>query len=240
MKLSGKTASCALRSGRLIGSLVCWVVFSFWGFQALQKFLSRPVSSSITVINGDDGLSNLIFPAITICAENLKYHLIAILRRENDKRCLSTRCSFGYSDCLSACIEFGSRSKTTTTTTTTTTENINAWGNLFDYDYGNDQEETIRPIDTVKEFLNITKVDVSEMIRSFSYGTEIIIEKGILLEEHRKEYLNDIWISTFEPTWGLCYTFDPVKQNITLLPSRKGIWPQKIYMEFEVRILTFN
>ena len=158
MKIFHRVALHALKLGKFLGSLACWFVFFFWGFQALQKFLSRPVSSSITVINGDDGLSNLIFPAITICAENLKYHLIAILRRENDKRCLSTRCSFGYSDCLSACIEFGSRSKTTTTTTTTTTENINAWGNLFDYDYGNDQEETIRSIDTVKEFLNLSRI----------------------------------------------------------------------------------
>ena len=39
--------------------------------QALQKFNSNPVSSSISFINGDDKHGNLQFPALTICLDNL-------------------------------------------------------------------------------------------------------------------------------------------------------------------------
>ena len=62
------TAKSFLRLGRFLGSLICWIVFSFWASQGVEKYLSNPVSSSISFTNGDDGLENLNYPAITICA----------------------------------------------------------------------------------------------------------------------------------------------------------------------------
>ena len=60
-----------LKCCKNIGNLICWFIFIFWGMQALQKFNSNPVSSSISFINGDDKLGNLQFPAFTICLDNL-------------------------------------------------------------------------------------------------------------------------------------------------------------------------
>ena len=72
---------------KVLGTLVCWSVFFFWAFQALEKFISRPVSTSISVLNGDDGMGNLVYPAITICVSNLDDHLDQVLFYGDVKHC---------------------------------------------------------------------------------------------------------------------------------------------------------
>ena len=231
MKIFHNIARHALKLGKFLGSLAGWFVFFFWGFQALQKFLSRPVSSSISVTNGDDGLSNLIFPAITICPRNFRIHLESILFYTEDKRCSLPYATF-Y-EFLSQCTSSGTSSKTTTTTTTTTT----GFGDLFG---GYDDEIPSKDFESVMEFMNVTKVEVSEMIREFQYGDEIRISISGLSESSRKEYLNSIWIPTFDAINGPCYTFDPARQNISLLASGTKVGgeirPQEIYIQFSVRL----
>ena len=128
MKVCGKTVKRALKLAKILGTLVCWIVFAFWGIQALQKFLSRPISSSISVINGDDGLSNLIYPAITICTDNVHNHFHKILYYGDVQRCESNQ-YVTYDRFLSGCL-VGYVNEFTTTSSTTTT-----WGLFGGYDY---------------------------------------------------------------------------------------------------------
>ena len=128
MKVCGKTVKRALKLAKILGTLVCWIVFAFWGIQALQKFLSRPISSSISVINGDDGLSNLIYPAITICTDNVHNHFHKILYYGDVQRCDSASYT-SYNKFLSGCL-VGYVNEVTTTSSTTTT-----WGLFGGYDY---------------------------------------------------------------------------------------------------------
>ena len=167
MKVCGKTVKRALKLAKILGTLVCWIVFAFWGIQALQKFLSRPISSSISVINGDDGLSNLIYPAITICTDNVHNHFHKILYYGDVQRCESNQ-YVTYNEFLSGCL-VGYVNEFTTTSSTTTT-----WGLFGGYDY---EGETFVLFDTVEEFLNASKVEVFDWIRSFHYGEEIIVTK---------------------------------------------------------------
>ena len=97
------TAKSFLRLGRFLGSLICWIVFSFWASQGVGKYLSNPVSSSISFTNGDDGLENLNYPAITICASGYIKYLNKILVWEN-QRCTSNMFDFAGTlryNCLS-------------------------------------------------------------------------------------------------------------------------------------------
>ena len=41
--------------------------FQNFGFQAVQKYFSKPVSTTIAYRFGDDGNGNIRFPAVTIC-----------------------------------------------------------------------------------------------------------------------------------------------------------------------------
>ena len=237
MKVCSDFAKRVLKLAKILGTLVCCIVFVFWGLQAIQKFLSRPISSSISVINGDDGLSKLIFPAITICTENLQVHLNAILYFGDVKRCVYH--AYNYHDYyyLAQCIssEYGSEFTTTSTTTTTTSTTEDYYGGgLFDDDEEEDEEERF---DTVDEFLNATKLEVFDWIRTFHYGQEIIVTKQSG-EAYRQEYMTSIWIPTFDHIYGPCFTFDPIKENISLLPSsyqENGVGkvvPTQIQLEF--------
>ena len=221
---SRETARCTLRIARLLGSLVCWIVFFFWGFQALQKFLLDPVSSSISVTNGDDGHGNLIFPAITICLRNFASHLQSILL-DNDQR----RCSVyvaDYESFLDACISMGTSDSSTTTTTTT--ESFYGFGDWFDED-----EVNYELFETVEEFMNGTRVEIFDVIETFEFGSEFKVTRNY--EELRKQILKELWIPTFDKEMGPCFTFDPSRHNVSFMPiSDRFGEPVRIVIEFSV------
>ena len=79
--MEGARVKRFLKCCKNIGNLICWFVFIFWGMQALQKFNSNPVSSSISFTNGDDKHGNLQFPALTICLHNLGFYFEESLER---------------------------------------------------------------------------------------------------------------------------------------------------------------
>ena len=40
-----------------VGSLLS--IFGYWSYKAFAKFISRPISSSVSYLNGDDGHGNI-------------------------------------------------------------------------------------------------------------------------------------------------------------------------------------
>lgn len=180
------TAKSFLRLGKFFGSLICWIVFSFWASQAVEKFLSNPVSSSISFTNGDDGLENLNYPAISICAIGFTKYLNKILVTEN-QRCQSNLNNFA--DILrSNCLSMG----TIDEKTTTTTEDYNGFGNLFGdgggYDYWEADE-----FQTVEEALNRTQVKISDMIEEFHYGKQIGVSPQYD-KDSQQEFWDNFWV----------------------------------------------
>ena len=250
MKVFGRAARNALQLSKVLASLGCWFVFFYWGFQAFQKFLARPVSSSISVKNGDDGLSNLIFPALTICTENFYVHLATLMNP--NKTQTSPYCgtqqhpyvSYDFGKSLKNCVSFGKvRPTTSTTTTTTTTTTFNEYGGLGDWIYDDHEpqpEFKWVPFETVEDFMNATNLEIFDIIREFKYGSEIIVSKVTYSENERKERLKSLWIRTFDDSRGPCFTFDPFKQNVSLLSSSSDsvsneVNRQQIFIEFSVR-----
>ena len=249
MKVFGRTARNALQLSKVLASFGCWFVFFYWGFQAFQKFLARPVSSSISVKNGDDGLSNLIFPALTICPENFHVHLATLMNP--NKTQYSPFCgtqeypygSYDFGKSLKKCVSFGKvRPTTSTTTTTTSTTTYNEYGGFGDWFFGDDDEPEIKVVrfETVEDFMNATNLEIFDIIREFKYGSEIIVSKVTYSENERKERLKSLWIRTFDDSKGPCFTFDPFKQNVSLLSSSSDsvsneVNRQQIFIEFSVR-----
>ena len=231
------TAKCFLRLGRLLGTLVCWVVFFFWASQAFQKFLSVPVSSSISYTNGDDGLGNLVYPAITICptnfaekGENAQSYLTSLFIYKN-QHCQDVLPAItSFTEALLYCISNGEDQKTTTTTE----DYSGGLGGLFG-DYGDGVDYTSWDTElfpTIDDLLNATNLEVYDVIKSFKFG-EAINDFGL-----SQELLQSFWIKTFDQNSGPCFTFDPLKQNISSLPSGKyskgNFWPTQIRIRFKV------
>ena len=44
---------------KLISVIFFCTVFGYWSIKAINKYLSRPISSSVTYSNGDDGHGNI-------------------------------------------------------------------------------------------------------------------------------------------------------------------------------------
>ena len=212
---------------KIICCIICWFVFFYWGLQAFQKFFSHPISTSITFKNGDDGLGNLNFPAITVCVLNYHQYLSEFLFK-NMRKCEAHSIN-DFSHALQSCISLGP----STNEGSGTTEDYYGFGNLFD----NDNQDTFDLFDTVDEFMNATKIQIYDLIQTFEYGKAIKITKN-LGNELRKELLTDMWILSYDSRFGPCFTFDPERQNATFLSSGTDISgkfeAQKVYLEFQV------
>ena len=92
-------------------------------------------------------------------------------------------------------------------TETTTSE---VFGNLFQND-----QPTVKPdkFTNIEEVLNATKIEISDILRLFEFGTEVIISENLGKSE-RKESLEEYWIESIWPSKGFCYTFDAKLQNL--------------------------
>ena len=61
--------------------------------------------------------------------------------------------------------------------------------------------------------MNATKIEISDILRLFEFGTEVIISENLGKSE-RKESLEEYWIESIWPSKGFCYTFDAKLQNL--------------------------
>ena len=216
-----------LQVGKITCGLICWIVFFFWGFQAFRKFFSHPISSSITFQNGDDGLGNLTFPAITICVLNFNQYLNQILFKSIPRRCEVPSIN-DFSHALQRCISLGPPNPDLDTT-----EDYYGFGHLF----GNNDDLDYDLFDSVDEFMNASRIEIFDLIKTFEFGKEIIITKN--LGHLREPLLAELWIKSFDSRLGPCFTFDPDRHNATFLSSGTDISgqfeAQKAYLELQFR-----
>ena len=194
---------------KYIGTIICWFVFAFWGTQALQKFNSKPVSSSISFINGDDKNGNLQFPALTICIDTLQFHF---------EKSLEQHCPSHWIQEYFNIFEYCVAEEKAEESTSTTEEYNNLFGNPYD-DYNEDYDKFA----TVDALMNFTNIEAYDIINKFIYGNDIQISKGMLSESVRHDYLSRVWIKTYEHQYGPCFTFDPGLQNVSLIQAMDNV-----------------
>ena len=114
MRFNQRLINCTLKLFKLLGSIVLWFVFLFWGFEATEKFLSRPISSSIRFITGDDNKGGYNLPAITICIQNYQDFAVERLRQANKCEFLLQDDPKSFEDVIENCMDWSDGQKTTT------------------------------------------------------------------------------------------------------------------------------
>ena len=206
---------CGLRLLRFVGNLSLWCVFIFWGFEAIEKFVSRPTSSSVAFTYGDDNRGRFRMPTITICLK--KYETLIYYRLKAAGKCFGSN---GYvydfnnvfHEYVSACLE------STQSTTSTTTEG--GFFGIFDT-----EQPTITKFSTMKELLDVLHIEMTDILHSFSMGN---FKTGTSLSE-RKWWFKQLWVPAFDLTRGQCFTFDPSLSNLT--------WVEKGRANLKMRFL---
>ena len=210
MKSSKQILTCGFKFLKFTGTFVLLFIFTFWGFEAVQKFMSKPISSNVAFKFGDDNKGNFTLPAVTICIDNYKDFVRYRINSVGKCEYLASHGSF-Y-DLLAKCLTLGSPDDPTTTTSATTTEDYSYFGGFFPT-----TETTIVTFDTMKEYLETIHLGINETMKFFNYGSAIVMSFGGYSHNERIEALKELWIPTFDMELGQCYTFDPYKTNLTLI-----------------------
>ena len=119
---------------KVLAGLALLLSTAFCNSRATFKYLSKPVSTSISFTHGDDDEGNIRFPAVTICNTELQ-HLIKYVYKELKEKycyCNGNRCTGDFYMLFDACRYDKDLSVSTTSTTS-------AYGGLFggytDYDH---------------------------------------------------------------------------------------------------------
>ena len=89
------------------------------------------------------------------------------------------------------------------------------FGNLFDaYDY-----DSYEKYKNIEDLMNATKIDISQILRSFTFGNLIKVEKQ--LGEYAKESFEADWSVHLHHDYGFCYTFDPSRMEKVKVITKK-------------------
>ena len=109
---------CTFKIIKFVGGLSLWFIFIFWGFEATQKILSKPISSNVAFIKGDDNKGHFQLPAITICDDNVGDFVFDRLKKVGKCQLPDWR-NNGLDEMIKRCVDWGADSSTTSTTTGT-------------------------------------------------------------------------------------------------------------------------
>ena len=207
----------ALKYSSVIGFLT---IFGYWSFKAVEKYLAKPISSSVSYTFGDDGTGHIgyylifkkwgiefdnncfaEFPAITICLD--EFGILA----DGESGPLKNNCSNGnlkarpkeFYEALMFCLKDNILLEKPTATEET------LFGNLFD----THEEEDVAKYSSIKEFLEAVKIKIDEILYEFHFGSYINLDQDNMAFEGGRDLLRAYWLTELHYQYGFCYTFDP-------------------------------
>lgn len=191
------------RVARLLGTVALALTFTFWGHQAIVKFISKPISTKVYFRNGDDGLGNIQFPAVSVCLSDYAH-----FQRRFQAELLDHRCHAGLAGINSfrtvTALCYG---KDVMTSTTTEGE---GFGDLF-----GEPETTVVPFDDMHQLIEETSLNKSDMIFWYKLGRE----HELHWSEHKEDFIEEDWHTSIDETYGKCFTFDPKRLNISMIET---------------------
>ena len=194
---------------KLCGKLAFGTIFMYWSIAAISKYISGPITSTVSYKFGDDGYGNISFPTVTICLD-----FWWVLLSPNG---MFNNCSYltkgGFHEALEFCTDDGTES-----TTTANYDCLTCFGGQL-----LDNEDNVEGIGVVNKFKDIQKLlsvakmmDITDILSGFKFGymsdTSQIINTApgqILSLEERHELMRTHWKSTLHFKKGFCYTFEP-------------------------------
>ena len=207
------TCKCVFKLLRLIGNIALWSVFLFWGLEAIEKFMSRPTSSSVAFTNGDDDDGNFAMPAVTICLNEHRDWMKFITRQVDKCVDLSSTGGGAFSQSslfykhLIDCLVSKTHSTTSPRSTSTTTE-YDIFGGWF-----GTEEPVISRFDNLNEYIDVIQLEIEDILYSFAFDT---MDLKKVPSTDRVRFLKSYWVHTYHMKHGQCFTFDPVLNNFNL------------------------
>lgn len=210
------------RVARLLGTVALALTFTFWGHQAIVKFISKPISTKVYFRNGDDGFGNIQFPALTICLSDYRY-----FQRRFQQELLDEKCYSGFNPVQFRQVTLLCYGKHQDSTTSSTTEG-EGFGDLF----GDPIPETPTVLfDDINHLIEETSLNASDMIFRYQLGNERELFLGTGFEN---EYIEQDWFTSIDEIYGKCFTFEPRRLNLSMIETivRPEILPQ--FLEVEV------
>ena len=198
-----KMADVFISSIKAVSVLALTTIFMYWSISAIKKYISVPISSTVTYKFGDDGYGNINFPVITICLDSFKR--IALSGMSNN-------CSMGWRriDNFHDALRFCTYDSTQSRTQTTTTECEGLFGCMF----SEDEEVSYSLFKKIEDLINASKtLNIMDILDTFQFGDgkDKISVNHNLGSDLRYEYLKKYWEPTLHYQRGFCYTFDPSK-----------------------------
>ena len=197
--------------------------------QALAKFNSQPISSSVNFWIGDDNLGNFELPAVTICLGRFSY----ITQQPS----WTSKCQYEpktFLNALRVCTDLSTKNGYEATTTSTTSSG-DLFGNIFDNDYYDTKES----FENVNDFLNASYFGIDDMIKFFRLGNKILVSPT-LKDNERRVYLKELFKEFVHFNKGFCHTFDPAVQNLSRVPIYVAETAtddgELVYIEFDFQV----
>ena len=172
---------------RILGTAVCFIVFLLWAKLAAEKLVSKPISSTITYKNGDDGKGLIEHPIVTICPANLKYFTLM----DGPESIFDNHCSCGFS--LFTAIVCQSRDY--------------VWGNIFKDCFGKNGFKSVN--DSTKKL----DFQIGWLVRYLKYGKQYRIPKNYVTaivggSKEKKAAFHQF----FHESYGTCWSFDSANE----------------------------
>ena len=187
-----------LKYSRLVGTIVCMATFLLWSKKATEKLISKPIGSSISYKDGDDGNGMIKFPIVTFCPQSLRYFTLS---PDFDEFC---SCGTSFFQVLLGCTK------------------DYQWAKVYKDCYG--QSNGFTTIDNSTQKLQIK---IYPFLRSVSFGKYHLPKSlldffGLPLDTKKleQELLQSVHQS-FHQRFGTCYSFDIGEQMDSLVEPQK-------------------
>lgn len=194
---------------KAISVLALTTIFMYWSILAIKKYISVPISSTVTYKFGDDGYGNIVFPAITICLDLFKRIVFSGMSYNCSDNYLNT---LNFHNALESCTYDSTQSQIQTTT-----ECGGIFGCMFTED-----EEINYPFKNLEDLINASKtLDITDILpafrfgnsNGFGYGKDKIVVSRYMDSDSRHESLKMYWEPTLHYEKGFCYTFESSKHG---------------------------
>ena len=113
---------------------------------------------------------------------------------------------------------------------------------MWDDDYDNWNSELFP---SVEELMKASNLDILDVIKGFSYGKgkehgygkAFVIAGGGINHDDKRELLESYWLKSIDKDLGPCFTFDPLRNNISTMVPGAGLEPTSIQLYLTVSFL---
>lgn len=193
-------------TARILGTIACFLVFLVWAKLAVEKLNAKPVSSTITYKNGDNGKGLIEHPIVTVCPADLNFFAAKLGAFDAHCNCATTH---------------------TTTMFSFVCRKNYLWGNIFRDCFGDNGFNSINV--STKELY----VEIHPLVYQLVFGKQFRVPKYRFDAFARKStrglrQKKEAFSSFFHEAYGTCWSFD------SAMKIKPLVEPEEMLIDFGV------